>query len=248
MFASKATSPNVSLKVTFINDVPAGGLTFAFTAKPREQAEAQRTAVQDYLIPFITANRAAQSGGTPSATPASAPNPASPASASASTPVASSPAPGTPGGSGAPIRKRKAEAPGTSLTPLERKIRRRVLDKNPNLKLLHKELVIGKQIEEDEFWDGREALLRAEEMEYEQRPGRQSRLLDDRFDLTGNKKGATAAGGTGIGVKKVDSGPTVLNITKELTREIFEEFPVVQDAYARYVPGVSLIGERRKIC
>lgn len=30
----------------------------------------------------------------------------------------------------------------------------------------------------------------------------------------------------------------VLNITKELTREIFEEFPVVQDAYARYVPGV----------
>jgi transcription initiation factor TFIIH subunit 1 len=31
----------------------------------------------------------------------------------------------------------------------------------------------------------------------------------------------------------------ILNITKDLTREIFEEFPVVQDAYARYVPGVS---------
>jgi transcription initiation factor TFIIH subunit 1 len=26
-----------------------------------------------------------------------------------------------------------------------------------------------------------------------------------------------------------------------LTHEIFEEFPVVQDAYARYVPGVSRI-------
>ena len=48
-----------------------------------------------------------------------------------------------------------------------------------------------------------------------------------------------AAGGTGVGVKsKADSGPVVLNISKDLTREIFEEFPVVQDAYARSVPGV----------
>lgn len=48
-----------------------------------------------------------------------------------------------------------------------------------------------------------------------------------------------AAGGTGVGIKsKAESGPVVLNISKELTREIFEEFPVVQDAYARYVPGV----------
>lgn len=44
-----------------------------------------------------------------------------------------------------------------------------------------------------------------------------------------------------MGVKsKADSGPVVLNLSKELTREIFEEFPVVQDAYARHVPGVSL--------
>jgi transcription initiation factor TFIIH subunit 1 len=50
-----------------------------------------------------------------------------------------------------------------------------------------------------------------------------------------------AAGGTGVGVKsKAESGPVVLNISKELTREIFEEFPVVQDAYARSVPGVGL--------
>ena len=30
----------------------------------------------------------------------------------------------------------------------------------------------------------------------------------------------------------------VINLTKELVQEIFEEFPVVQDAYVRYVPGV----------
>lgn len=42
-------------------------------------------------------------------------------------------------------------------------------------------------------------------------------------------------------MKQKETGPMILNITKDLTREIFEEFPVVQDAYARYVPGVSTI-------
>jgi transcription initiation factor TFIIH subunit 1 len=77
-------------------------------------------------------------------------------------------------------------------------------------------------------------------MAYAQKPGRASRLLDDRFDLDSGKKGQMAAGGTGVGVKsKAETGPVVLNISKELTREIFEEFPVVQDAYARFVPGVG---------
>ena len=83
-------------------------------------------------------------------------------------------------------------------------------------------------------------MLQSESLAYEQKPGRASRLLDDRFDLDSKRKGQMAAGGTGVGVKsKADSGPVVLEISKELTREIFEEFPVVQDAYARYVPGVG---------
>lgn len=36
------------------------------------------------------------------------------------------------------------------------KIKARVLRKNPNLKLLYTELVLGKEITEEEFWDGRE--------------------------------------------------------------------------------------------
>lgn len=79
-------------------------------------------------------------------------------------------------------------------------------------------------------------------MAYAQKPGRASRLLDDRFDLDSGKKATTGQGGTGVGVKsKAENGPVVLNLSKELTREIFEEFPVVQDAYARHVPGVSLV-------
>lgn len=89
------------------------------------------------------------------------------------------------------------------------------------------------------------ALIEAEELALAQRPGRQSRLLDDRFDLDSGKKAIGGQGGTGVGVKtKTENGPVVLNLSKELTREIFEEFPVVQDAYAKFVPGVSYSHKR----
>jgi transcription initiation factor TFIIH subunit 1 len=121
------------------------------------------------------------------------------------------------------------------------KVRERVLRSNPTLQALHRELVLGRQISEEEFWDGkqRQALLKSEELAYAQRPGRPSRLLDDRFDLSGGKAKEKFRGGTGVGVKKAETGPIVLNITKELTREIFEEFPVVQAAYFKHVPGIS---------
>jgi transcription initiation factor TFIIH subunit 1 len=65
-------------------------------------------------------------------------------------------------------------------------------------------------------------------------------LLDDRFDLDASRNKSSGSG-TGVGIKqKQETGPMILNITKDLTREIFEEFPVVQDAYARYVPGVRV--------
>nr|WRH23628.1 N-terminal domain [Naematelia aurantialba] len=230
MLASKATSDKVSLKILFKDDLPAGGLLFTFTDTTAR--EDHRKAVQDTLIPFVSANRAGPS----------VPHPA-PANGGTSTSAAGSPAVvASPGGSAG---KRKAgedtpERAGKAVRGVASRLKMRVLNKNPTLKMLHRELVLGKQITEEEFWDGREALLQTEEMAYSQKPGRASRLLDDRFDLDSGKKTTTARGGTGVGLKaKEDSGPIVLNLSKELTREIFEEFPVVQDAYAKYVPGVS---------
>ena len=60
--------------------------------------------------------------------------------------------------------KRKADgSPSTgpldaakAARPVNYKLRLRVLNKNPNLKMLHRELVLGKQITEEEFWEGRE--------------------------------------------------------------------------------------------
>jgi hypothetical protein len=82
-------------------------------------------------------------------------------------------------------------------------------------------------------------LIQAEALAQSLKPGRPSRLLDDRFDLDASRDKSSGSG-TGVGVKQNETGPMILNITKDLTREIFEEFPVVQDAYARYVPGVRV--------
>jgi transcription initiation factor TFIIH subunit 1 len=166
MFASKATAAKVSLKVTFKDDIPAGGLMFTFTSS---QAGEDRTSVQDTLIPYITANRSAPNGVVP---PAAAATPTSTSAAA----VAVASANGTPTESGS--KKRKAfdpstptdTAPGTPSGPsgaggggggkgvqtAAKKIQLRVLRKNPNLKLLYIELVVGKEITEEEFWDGRE--------------------------------------------------------------------------------------------
>lgn len=153
MFASKATSAKVSLKVTFKDDIPAGGLLFTFTSP---DAAADRTAVQDTLIPYITANRSAPVAG-PS-------TPAVGSPAGAGTPVAAANGTGTPDALNK--GKRKAYDPSTPTSDaggaLKRpqmqngKIKARVLRKNPNLKLLYTELVLGKEITEEEFWDGRE--------------------------------------------------------------------------------------------
>ncbi|WVO17333.1 hypothetical protein L204_105025 [Cryptococcus depauperatus] len=240
MLASKAGSERTSLKVLFKDNVPAGGLLFVFT-HPITRAE-DRQAVQDILIPFVAANKnpVVPTLGGPSAV-----NSAPVVSSSAAvTTVAdlsrgkrkmdelSASGPGTPAGT----------SPLPAVIRVQRKkhntLRQRVLEKNDTLRLLHRELVLGHKITEEEFWEGREALIQAEEMAYSQKPGRPSRLLDDRFDLDAGRRGKTT-GGTGVGIKQTDSGPTILKLSKELTREIFEEFPVVQDAYAKHVPGIS---------
>lgn len=240
MLASKAGSARTSLMLKFKEDVPPGGLLFTFTAATKET---DRQAVQDLLIPFVAANKAGTAAPTPaSAGPSKAAGTATTAAApSGATSGAATPAAGsTPGTPSSITRKRKLDDADATARRRSNALRERVLRKNPTLKLLHRELVIGKQISEDEFWDGREALLKGEELAYEQRPGRPSRLLDDRFDVAGNKRDSgKIQGGTGVGLKKVETGPIVLNITKELTREIFEEFPVVQDAYAKNVPRVG---------
>ena len=87
-----------------------------------------------------------------------------------------------------------------------------------------------------------EALIRAEEAAQAQKPGRQPRLIDDRFALGNSKSGGGGIGGTGKGVKtKDEGGPQIFSLRPEDIKQIFEEFPVVADAYAKYVPSVRVL-------
>lgn len=158
MLASKPGNERVSLKILFKENVPAGGLHFVFTnANTRED---DRKAVQDVLIPFVAENK--NSNASAPGTPGSATTPNTP---SAATGVAMSDvAKGkrrinevTPAGLSA------VSAESSPLPPAVRSqrrkyntLRQRVLEKNDALRMLHRDLVLGRQITEEEFWEGRE--------------------------------------------------------------------------------------------
>lgn len=231
MFTSKAGAPKTSLKLSFVDDVPAGGLTFQFSAAGTEVAD--RQAVMDRLIGIIAANKERIASGVDDAPP-----PPPPPKRKLPPPVLSTLS--SPGSSRASSPK-----PGPSgLTPEMIELRKAVLLKNPQLKVLHKELVLGRLVSESEFWEGREHLIDQEKLLRTQQPGRSSQLLDDRFGLKqASMKGATNVGvGTGFGiaqskkgVQSTSAGELKISVTRELQREIFEEFPIVQKIYAENV-------------
>lgn len=158
MLASKPENERVSLKIIFKENVPPGGLHFVFTnANTRGD---DRKAVQDILIPFVAANKnpTASAPGTPGSS--TTPNTPSAATSAVMSDVAKG------------KRKMNEVTPAglstvsTESSPLppavrsqRRKyntLRQRVLEKNDALRMLHRDLVLGRQITEEEFWEGRE--------------------------------------------------------------------------------------------
>ncbi|KAJ9117584.1 hypothetical protein QFC22_004434 [Naganishia vaughanmartiniae] len=276
MFTSKAGAKKTSLKLEFENNVPAGGLTFQFTAPPPTDVS-DRQKVQDLLVPIIAKNKerlvvrtveksdieaGIRAGGnallekngkttsTPSGkvvdvarvigtSPPGTSRPSSPAQNATTGPI--------------PTTSEIPTGPlGPSLTPFAIQLKQSVLRKHPNLLSLHRQLVIEKLVTEQEFWDGREHLLEQERLLVTQQPGRSSQLLDDRFGFTQVAKARAERErkdkivGTGFGIAKQGSGGGArqgdgdelkIQVTKELQREIFEEFPITQRIYAENVGG-----------
>ncbi|KAI8445348.1 hypothetical protein BY996DRAFT_6424220 [Phakopsora pachyrhizi] len=100
------------------------------------------------------------------------------------------------------------------------RLKKRVLQKNPDLRQLHKALVIGGQINKFDFWQGREGLLFDEARLESQTRGRSSQLVNPRPEST-------------------NGGEITISITPQMISEIFEMFPVVQKAYNKNVPPSS---------
>ncbi|WFD44506.1 RNA polymerase II transcription factor B subunit 1 [Malassezia psittaci] len=101
----------------------------------------------------------------------------------------------------------------------ETQLRGQVLLANPNLLALHKEVVGSGSISDTDFWlhPTRDALLRAERAKMQQRQGRRAQLADPR-------------------PTQGDSGEMRINITPQLIRELFEQYPILTRAYNELVP------------
>lgn len=126
-------------------------------------------------------------------------------------------------GSGpAPERK---EPPSSSRTQVdgtgvsEVKLRGQVLLANPSLLALHKDVVGAGILSDADFWahPARVALLRAERARAQQRTGRSARIADPH-------------------PTQGESGELKINITPQLIRQLFEQYPVLTRAYDENVP------------
>ncbi|KAL1728800.1 hypothetical protein EV714DRAFT_274260 [Schizophyllum commune] len=226
ILCSKESSPQVRLKVVLYSG--GDGHNFTFTL-PHDDAVAEREHFKTELTAVIARNRNAHATSAPiSAAPlpvsalagsslSAAP---SPTSSAPPTPRASQFAPG-------PIHSRAASiVNGTerASTPVivgndpavDFRIRKKVLLANPDLAALHRELVMTRQITEAEFWEGREHLLHAEASMQSQKRGKSGQLVDPR--------------------PQTIDGEAKIVITPQLVHDIFDEYPIVQTAYAENVP------------
>ncbi|TIA99429.1 hypothetical protein E3P92_02406 [Wallemia ichthyophaga] len=108
--------------------------------------------------------------------------------------------------------------PGLGLSKVDLEIRKKVLVKDPQLAKLHRDLVIGGVITEDEFWQGRQQLLLLEHLSASQKPGKPSTLVDPRPTSS-------------------QAGEFTITITPQLVQDIFQEYPVVRKAFIENVPN-----------
>lgn len=104
-------------------------------------------------------------------------------------------------------------------------VRSTLLAKNRELLQLHKELVDGKILTEEEFWETRRALLQGQEIVNSQRRAPSSTLISEDLKPSSSTT-STAASGTGE-VKYV--------LTPAIQEAILEEYPVLKRAKAELV-------------
>lgn len=230
---SKAGAAQIALMLVLANGVQ-------IASKPKVLLvfnAAQQTALDDRekfkteLAAAVGRNRANVEGGSaaPSAPASPAPMPSFPSGATraatpdtrAATPTLTRPASTAASSTDSPApstqRPRAKDVPPPK-TDIELRIS--VIKSNPQLRALHKDIVISGQMTDAEFWSHplRQRLIRAERAKLEQRAGRNARLADPK--PTPN-----------------EAGEMKLSITPELIRDLFEQFPIVARAYEENVPS-----------
>ena len=230
---SKAGAAQIALMLVLANGVQVSSkpkVLLVFNAAQQTALE-DREKFKNELAAAVGRNRASIDAGsaTPSAPASPAPVPSSPSAATraatpdtrAATPTLTRPSSTTVSSAAAsPVptnrpRPRNQPPPKTDI-----ELRISVIKSNPQLRALHKDIVISGQMSDAEFWSHpqRQRLIRAERAKLEQRAGRNARLADPK--PTPN-----------------EAGEMKLSITPELIRDLFEQFPVVARAYEENVPS-----------
>ncbi|GAA6007085.1 TFIIH/NER complex subunit TFB1 [Rhodotorula paludigena] len=217
LFASKPGGPRVMLKIQFKPVPPSSEDSHNFTFASPTSALNDRERFKQELSDAIARNReqeaALASQQAQAASAAGDPKGKGKERAVDSpTPGPGARTPGTPGGAGGTPGPRGAPSQATTF-----QLRKQVLQSNPQLLALHRELVLSSQITEAEFWEGREDLVAAVAAEQGLVKGKSGEMVDPKT-VTGQ------------------NGEVTVKITPALIREIFEEFPVVLRAYNDNVP------------
>ncbi|KIP08401.1 hypothetical protein PHLGIDRAFT_29570 [Phlebiopsis gigantea 11061_1 CR5-6] len=212
LFCSKEGAAQVRLKIGLVSDD--AGHNFTFLA-PQPVAVTEREKFKTELTNIIGVNRRGPN------TPSVVPSPITPVLAQQSSNAPSS-RPAIP-----MSRSSTSRAPSVAASDSRRtgtpmsdptsdyQLRIRVLLSNPELAALHRELVMSRQITENEFWEGREHILLAQAAQESQRKGKSGQLVDPR-------------------PQTVD-GEIKIVITPQLKLDIFEEYPVVKKAFEENV-------------
>ncbi|KAG7446276.1 uncharacterized protein BT62DRAFT_986844 [Guyanagaster necrorhizus] len=217
LFCSKAGAAQVRMKLALVGDDI--GHNFTFTS-PQLVALNEREKFKTQLTTIIGRNK-----GAPDS--AAVRLPVSAYTHSASTSVANASPTKLSLSSSKPSTSRAASVSSSDnrATPIltgndpaqDFRLRKTILLGNPELGALHRELVIGGQITEAEFWEGREHLVLAQAAAESQRKGKPGQLVDPRPET-------------------VEGGEVKIRITPQLVHDIFDEYPVVAKAYSDTVP------------
>ncbi|PSR81186.1 hypothetical protein PHLCEN_2v6521 [Hermanssonia centrifuga] len=212
LFCSKEGAAQVRLKIGLVSDD--AGHNFTFTS-PQAVAVTERERFKGELTNIISRNRSGV------ATP-TVPAPITPSATQAPTGVPSPRPPlaiSRPSTSRAPSVASDSRTAGTPVNDptSDYRLRKKVLVSNTELAALHRELVMGGHITENEFWEGREHLILAQSAAESQKKGKPGQLVDPR-------------------PQTVD-GEIKIVITPQLVHDIFEEYPVVAKAYSENVPN-----------
>ncbi|KAF9137738.1 RNA polymerase II transcription factor B subunit 1 [Mortierella sp. GBA39] len=195
--------------------------TFQFTSNTAIQ---EREVIKG-LISRIIHDRLlrASGGGASSANGTPGPSGGSGASPGASSVMSDASAPGTPkaplqarmGGPGPAGLRRGVNGAGG--VDVEMQTRRALLAQNRELSLLHTELVVGKHISENEFWETRKSLLRNKTAIDQQQKGQSSAWLD-------------------LKPQTGESNDVKYVMTPQVIHSVCQQYPSIKRAYDQFVP------------